>query len=242
MKQAAKWAENQARQSHQPDWQCIWARSVYGVDLNTVRRRLSVEGYLVGYVEAMWRLSGRLWCRKPGCHRFSKIDYILYTSSDSVQTEMVDYWVHRKSSQEEKISKVKCSEKIAKVEWSRCSRLFRSRKLTPFHRKICKPFRLYNVINNYKPRKIGTFRAGYRAKDTTDILISQLLKIELYDTETVACHPNRCVLCLRAGSDFLKLRFICKIAPATGERLEFGRHGRISSWPYFPFIIELVCV
>ena len=46
---------------------------------------------------------------------------------------------------------------------------------------------------------------GYRAEDATDILIWQRLEIELYVTETVACHPKQCMLCVWAGSDFLKL-------------------------------------
>ena len=37
--------------------------------------------------------------------------------------------------------------KIAKVKWSRYSRLFRERKLTPFRMKIYEPFRFYNIIN-----------------------------------------------------------------------------------------------
>ncbi len=47
---------------------------------------------------------------------------------------------------------------------------------------------------------------GSRANDTTDILILRRLENELYATETVACHPKQCMLCLRAGSEKLKLQ------------------------------------
>ena len=46
-----------------------------------------------------------------------------------------------------------------------------------FAMQICETFRFYNVINNYKRRKIATFRAVSRVKDTADILISRRLEL-----------------------------------------------------------------
>ena len=52
------------------------------------------------------------------------------------------------------------------------------RRVAPcFTMHICETFRFYNVINNYKLRKIATFRAVSRVKDTADILISRRLEL-----------------------------------------------------------------
>ena len=51
----------------------------------------------------------------------------------------------------------------------------------------------------HKKKKIGIQTTTFRLQnDTTDILISQPLEIELYTTETVACHLNRCMFSLWA--------------------------------------------
>jgi hypothetical protein len=61
----------------------------------------------------------------------------------------------------------------------------------------------FTIIKQENLRRMVT---GFRANDTTDILISQLFEKELYATETVACHTNRCVLYRWAGSENLKLQ------------------------------------
>ena len=85
----------------------------------------------------------------------------------------------------------------------------------PTNLKHSKRF-VYNIINNYKQRKIATFRTTFRAEDTTDILISRRLEIRRKPFLVIWIDVVSCIRRILNAGFFLSLKTYVNPPPETG--------------------------